>query len=161
MDKELQYQFNKQINVEIYSAYLYLAMATAVARQGLGGAAHWLTQQYYEEMMHARKLIDYVTARAGEVRFYTIDSPKEQFGTVVDVFNEVLAHEQYVTSRIVELVGEAEYAADAEAQTFLQWFINEQKEEEETASKIVAFFAAAAEDQTKIAEVDAQLGQRN
>ena len=161
MDKELQYQFNKQINAEIYSAYLYLAMATAVARLGFGGAAHWLTQQYYEEMTHARKMIEYVTARAGEVRFYTVDAPKEQFGTIVDVFNEVLEHEQHITSRIVELVGEAEYAADADAQTFLQWFIKEQQEEEETAAKVVAYFVDAADDQAKIAVIDAQLGQRN
>ena len=160
MDKELQYQFNKQINAEVYSAYLYLAMATAAARQGLSGAAHWLTQQYYEEMTHARKMIDYVTTRGGEVRFYTVDSPKEQFGTATEIFQEVLAHEQHITRLIVELSGEAEYAADAEAQTFLQWFIHEQQEEEETAAKVVEHFLAAAEDQAKIAEIDALLGQR-
>lgn len=160
MDKELQYQFNKQINAEIYSAYLYLAMSAAMARQGFSGAAHWLSQQHYEELTHARKMIDYLNSREGEVRFYTVDSPRENFGAVSEVFSQVLEHEQYVTRLINDLAGEAEYAADAEARTFLQWFINEQQEEEESAGKIVAAFAAAAEDQSKIAELDGLLGQR-
>ncbi len=54
---------NRQINAEIYSAYLYLSMAAYFDSLGLKGFANWMRVQWQEELMHAMKLYDYVVER--------------------------------------------------------------------------------------------------
>jgi len=56
---------NEQINRELYSAYLYLAMAAYLDDLNLPGAAHWMRIQAQEEVGHAMKLYNYVVERRG------------------------------------------------------------------------------------------------
>ena len=41
INKQLQDAINAQINAELWSAYLYLSMATNFHEMGLGGIANW------------------------------------------------------------------------------------------------------------------------
>ena len=49
IDKKLEAAINKQINFEMYSAYLYLSMSAWFHTQGLDGFSQWLRVQYLEE----------------------------------------------------------------------------------------------------------------
>ena len=160
MNKELQYKFNNHINAEIYSAYLYMAMAARAAILGYQGAYNWLNVQFDEEMSHARKMISYLIGRGVEVHFYDVDSAEEDYANLQEIYSAVLAHEKHVTKLIVELGREAEYYEDAAAKEFLQWFIDEQAEEEQSAAAVVNRLADIAEDAAAITAYDAELGQR-
>ena len=54
--KEIEQEFNKQINEEVYSAYLYLAMAADFAEKNLHGFAQWLKVQAQEEKIYSIKI---------------------------------------------------------------------------------------------------------
>ena len=42
LSPKLQDAFNKQINAELYSSYLYLSMAAYFEAKDLKGMAHWM-----------------------------------------------------------------------------------------------------------------------
>ena len=60
ISKKMQDALNAQINAEMWSAYLYLAMSLDAADKGLSGVAHWFRKQYDEEMEHAFKFVGYM-----------------------------------------------------------------------------------------------------
>ena len=56
ISKKMQEAINAQINAEMWSAYLYLAMSMDAAEHGLKGVANWFRKQYEGEMEHAVRL---------------------------------------------------------------------------------------------------------
>jgi len=56
----------------------------------------------------------------------------------VDVYEEVLAHEQHVTSLINNIMDIAIDERDHATKSFLNWFIDEQVEEESNAEAIIS-----------------------
>ncbi len=136
--ERLQNAINDQINAEFFSAYLYLAMAAYLESQDLPGMAHWMRMQYEEELIHTMKFFDYLNDRGARVILKAIDAPPAEFGSPVEVFAEVLAHERKVTSLINNLYTLALEEGDYPTQSLLKWFIDEQVEEEKAASDILA-----------------------
>lgn len=53
-------RLNEQINLEIYSAHLYLQMSSWCAHKALEGCAAFLSQHADEEMAHMRRLLNYM-----------------------------------------------------------------------------------------------------
>lgn len=133
----MQTEINAQINKEVFSAYLYLSMSAYCESINLSGSAHWLRKQSEEEWGHALKLFGYITARDGRVELKAIDKPASDFKSLVDVFKNILVHEQSITASINSLYGLAVKENDYATQTFLQWYITEQIEEEKAASEIL------------------------
>ncbi|GAI97728.1 unnamed protein product, partial [marine sediment metagenome] len=60
LSKRMEEELNKQINAEIWSAYLYLSMSAWFEDKNLAGFANWMRVQYQEEITHALKLFDYI-----------------------------------------------------------------------------------------------------
>src|SRR3990172_11136884 len=94
LSQKIREALNNQINVELASAYRYLAMSAYCDEQNLQGAASWLRLQWQEELAHATKLIDYMAERGGGVQLRTIAEPPAAFGSLLDVFEKVLHDEQ-------------------------------------------------------------------
>ena len=134
----LQNAFNEQIQKEFYSSYLYLAMAAHFEATNLPGFAAWMKKQADEERSHAMKLWDYVYDRGGKVELQAIASPPSAFGKPLQMFQQVLEHEQKVTASINALYALAGSEGDAAAQIYLQWFVTEQVEEEKTVTDLIA-----------------------
>ena len=63
ISEKLQKEFNKQINAEFYSAYLYLSMSSYLSAINLNGFANWMHVQHLEEQAHAMKMYNYVIER--------------------------------------------------------------------------------------------------
>src|SRR6185295_10943702 len=99
----IQSALNQQINRELASAYVYLAMSSWADEQNLNGAAKWLRLQWEEELMHATKLVDYIAERGGRIKLTAIEEPPDTDTDLLDVFRNVLRHEEEVTSAINEL----------------------------------------------------------
>ena len=67
VSKKLEEAINKQINAELWSAYLYLSMSAHFASEGLPGFANWFKVQFHEEQDHAQKLMNYLAAKGNRV----------------------------------------------------------------------------------------------
>ena len=84
---------NKQANAELYSAYLYLAMAAEFDHANLRGVAHWFKVQAQEETGHAIKFYDYIVERGGRVSLAAIAAPPAEWTSPLTAFEAAYAHE--------------------------------------------------------------------
>jgi len=95
---------NDQINAELYSAYLYLAMAAYFDSANMAGFASWMRVQTQEETAHAMKIFDFVSERGGRVVLKAIEEPAKEWKSPLAAFKAAYEHEQYITGRIDDLV---------------------------------------------------------
>ena len=160
ISKVMQDAINDQINKELYSSYLYLSMAAYFEDKNLSGFAHWMRVQEAEERAHAMKLYDFIVERGGRVMLKTIDAPKTEWKSTLEVAEEVAAHEAKVTASIYALYETALKEKDYPAQIMLQWFISEQVEEEKNAADIVANLKLIEERGTAVLMLDHRLAKR-
>ncbi|MDN5353034.1 MAG: ferritin [Clostridiales bacterium] len=134
---KLEQAINKQINAELYSAYLYLSMSAYYESIDLPGFANWMKVQFEEEQFHALKFFTYLADRGGRIKLEAIDKPVFEWKDSLDVFKETLTHEQHVTSLLNALADVADEEKDRPTQNLLKWFLDEQVEEEASAEKII------------------------
>ena len=158
--KTLETALNRQVNRELYSAYLYLAMSSYFETTGLKGFAKWMRLQAKEEQVHAMKIYDYVVARGGTVALAEIEAPKNKWASAGKVFEDTYAHEQKVTGMINGLVDLAMKEHDHATFEMLQWFVKEQVEEEEHAADILNQIKLVGDVPGHLFWLDHQLGKR-
>ncbi len=158
--KKMEEALNGQINAEMYSAYLYLAMEAYFHSQGLAGFASWMRCQYQEEVVHAMKFFDYISERGGRVTLSAIDAPQSDWGSPLKAFQDAYAHEQKVTGLINKLVDLAISENDHATSNFLQWFVAEQVEEEASACSVVDRLNLVGDAGGALFQLDKELGQR-
>lgn len=135
--EKIQDAVNRQINREIYSAYLYLSMQSYFESVSLKGFANWMKIQVQEEWSHAMKLYDYLFQRGGRVILQPIEVPPSEWSSPLDVFEKTYEHEQAVTSLINDLVELSDSEKDHATYNMLQWFVSEQVEEEDNVSNLI------------------------
>jgi ferritin len=138
ISKKLQDAFNAQINKELASEYIYLSMAAYCYEQELDGFANFFMVQTQEEHFHAMKMFNFLTERGGRVLLKPIAGPDTEFSSISDVFKKTLAHEQFITKSINELMDLSLKENDHAASSFLKWFVDEQVEEEANVTKILS-----------------------
>jgi len=153
-------EINRQINFELYSAYLYMSMSSMCQVMGLKGAAHWLVVQTQEEMTHAFRFYKYVVDQGEHAELAAIAAPPAKFKSLLQMFEEALAHEKLVTGRINNLVDLARKEKDHATEVMLQWFVTEQVEEEANASEIIANLKLAGNNTGGIFMIDKDLATR-
>ena len=129
---------NEQVNREMYSAFLYMSMSAHCNQVGLKGFANWFMVQYHEEMLHAMKIYEYIQRQGSEVKLAAIQAPATTFESPLDMFTQTLAHEQFITRSINDLMELAIAEKDHASQIFLEWYVTEQVEEEENDNDIIA-----------------------
>lgn len=151
---------NDQINAELYSAYIYLAMAAYFEEQNLPGASSWMRHQAQEEVEHAMKFFRFVNERRGRVVLAAVDRPQVEWESPLAAFEEAFRHEQYVSGRIHSLVELAQAEKDYATASFLTWFVDEQVEEEAAADGIVQKLRLVGEAKHGLFMIDRELGER-
>jgi ferritin len=160
ISKTLETALNRQVNRELYSAYLYLSMASYFETVSLKGFAQWMRLQAKEEQLHAMKMYDYIVASGGKVTLQEIEAPKSTWASAGKVFEDTYAHEQKVTGMINGLVDLALRENDHATVEMLQWFVKEQVEEEEHASEILNQIRIIGDVPGHLSDLDHQLGKR-
>lgn len=160
LDDKMVKAINKQMNAELYSAYLYLSMGAYFESEDLSGFANWMRIQAQEELSHAMKFYDYLVQRGARVTLTEIEAPPTQWDSAIAVFEHVYEHEQMVTGLINKLVDLAISLSDHATNNFLQWYVAEQVEEEESASGVLQKVKLAGEDTSSLLLLDQQLAQR-
>jgi len=160
ISKTMQDALNAQINLEQYSAQLYLAMGAHCEVKSFKGFAHWLRVQAGEETAHAVKLIDFLLDRGGKLELQPIPAPRAEFGSILQVFEQTLAHEKNITGKISALFAAARDEKDYASEITLQWYVTEQVEEEATVSQIVDQLRAVGDQGGGIWYLDSKMGKR-
>ncbi|MBB5020908.1 ferritin [Desulfurispira natronophila] len=160
ISQSMQDALNLQIQHEIYSAHLYLAMSSHCESEGLKGFAHWFKLQYDEEMMHAMKFYDYIQDQGAKAIVPAIEAPPAEFDSPLLMFEEVLKHEQFVTARINDLVDLSLSEKDHATHIFLQWFVTEQVEEEATANDIIDQLKMVGSEKTGLFMINREMASR-
>jgi ferritin len=160
LSKTMEQAINGQINAELYSSYLYLAMSAYAENANLPGFAQWMKVQAKEEQEHAMKFFHYVVERGGRIELAAIAKPPVDFQSPLALFEQTLEHEKHVTSLINDLYALAVKEKDYASQIMLQWFISEQVEEEANATQIVETLRIAGEKGNALIMMDRFLGSR-
>jgi ferritin len=160
LSKKMEKALNDQINAELHSAYLYLAMSAWFESQNLPGFAAWMRIQNREETVHAMKFFKFIIERRSQVTLTAIDQPAKEWKSPLAAFQAAFEHEQYITGRIGDLVNLATQEKDHATSTMLQWFVNEQVEEEASADSIVQKLKMAEKAPGAMLMLDQVLGQR-
>jgi len=160
ISKTMQDALNAQINLEQYSAQLYLAMSAHCASKSFKGFAQWLRIQSAEETAHAIKLMDFLQDRGGKLILKPIAAPADEFGSVIQVFEQTLAHEKSITGKINALFELARAEKDHASEIALQWYVTEQVEEEANVGEIVDHLHAVGDQGGAIWYLDSKMGKR-
>lgn len=151
---------NDQINMELYSANVYLTMAAYCFEMELDGFGNFFKIQMQEERYHAQRYFDFLMDVDGHFELKTIEAPKQKYKTLVDVFKQAQANEEAVTKSTYKLIDAALSEKEFATYTFLEWFIKEQVEEEALMRNILSKLELVGEDKSGVVILDAELGQR-
>ena len=160
LDEKIQGAFNDQINAETFSAYLYWSMSAYFESVNLGGFAGWMRAQAQEEMVHAMKFYSFIIERGGRVILKALEAPETDWDSPLAAFQAAYKHECYISGRINDLVDMATARKDHAANSFLQWFVNEQVEEESSVDAVVQKLKLMADAPGGMFMLDRELGTR-
>lgn len=160
LDNKMNDMLNAQIQAELYSAYLYLAMAAWCDEESWSGCAHWFRKQADEEVKHAMKFYHYIVEKGGRVVLETIEKPPVKWEDLLRVFEAAYEHEVAVTKRIHDLVAVARDMKDFATEQMLQWFVEEQVEEEAQTLEVVQKLKKVQGSSSGMLYLDGKLGKR-
>src|SRR4030095_3236679 len=133
ISKKRESAINKQINLEIQSALLYLQMSAHFSKENLNGFSHWMRIQHSEELVHANKLFDYVLQRDGEVGLTAVAAPPQSWRAPLAACEPAYNAEVNNPKQINALMDQAIKENDHATRVILEWFVEEQGEEESSA----------------------------
>jgi ferritin len=121
--------FNTQIGNEFGASLQYLSIAAYFYQRNLTLLARIFEKQADEEKTHAQKFIKYLQDTRAGLHIPAIAAPKPTFDSAEDAVQAALNWELEVTRQITGLMDLAVKENDYLAQSFLQWFVDEQLEE--------------------------------
>ncbi len=76
LNPKIEAALNTQLNEELFSAYLYLAISADFEAKNLPGFASWMSNQAQEELSHARKFYAFILDRGGKVKLQALGEPQ-------------------------------------------------------------------------------------
>lgn len=151
---------NKQINEELYSAYLYLTFADYYDDRGLDGYANWYEIQAQEEVDHARIIRRYLLDNDFKPEMEAIAKPNLTFANDMEPLEAGLKHEEYITSCIHYCYEVAQQQHDIRSMKMLDWFVSEQGEEETNARDMITDMQLFGTDPKGLYELDQEYQAR-
>lgn len=157
---EMKKALNLQVNAEMESAYLYLAISFKANEMGLRGVSHWFRMQYEEELEHAFRITAYLEKQMAKVELKNIAVTTQMWTDVRSMFESSLKHEKTVTEMIRRLCDRAADLKDYATHVFLQWFVTEQVEEEDSVQCILDRLSLIGDDKVTLLLLDEELGRR-
>ncbi|CAF1516187.1 unnamed protein product [Rotaria sp. Silwood1] len=123
---------NRQINLELYASYVYMAMAHHFGRADVAFKGH---HEYFEKMSkeereHANKLMQYQNKRGGTILLLDIKKPRQQsWGSPLEAHEMALQLEKDVYQALLELHTSADKHNDPHLTDYVEEeFLDEQVE---------------------------------
>jgi len=158
LSKKMEEAMNQQVIMEGYASNYYLSAASFSDVQGLPGIAKFLYAHADEERMHMMKIFHYINDCGGHAEAPPLEQPPLEFGSVLELFEAILAHEQKVTASINNLVDISLNEKDYGTNQFLQWFVMEQHEEETLFRGVIDKIKLLGNDPKANYYIDKELG---
>merc|ERR1711872_503098 len=122
-DEECEALVNKQINMELYASYVYVALANYFARvdQALPGFACFFKRSSCVVHHHGVSLMEYQAKRGGKVVLQDISKPSRMdWGTPLEAITAVLELEKTVTQTLQQIQTVAKEKYDFHLTDFIQ-----------------------------------------
>lgn len=160
ISKKVTDLLNDQVNLELYSAYLYLDFSNYYKDAGLDGYAHWYMIQAQEERDHAMLLVQYLRQQGLPITLESIDKPDRKYKTFADPLKVGAEHELTITDSIYNIYMAAWEERDFRTMEFLDWYVKEQAEEEDNADYNVIRYELFGKDRAGLYDLDAEMGRR-
>lgn len=129
ISKKTAQAFNQQIANEFGASMQYLSIAAHFHHRNLTLLSKLFLAQAEEEREHAMKFVKYLFDTKADLRIPAIPAATATFASAEAAVDAALAWEYEVTRQITALMDLAVKENDYLAQSFLQWFIDEQLEE--------------------------------
>ncbi|XP_078093407.1 ferritin heavy chain B-like [Mustelus asterias] len=104
--KDCEDAVNKQINLELYSSYVYLSMFCYFDRDdvALSHFAEFFKEQSHEEWEHAEKLMELQNKRGGRVILEDVKKPEQdEWSNGLEVMQRALQMEKNVNQSLLDL----------------------------------------------------------
>lgn len=160
LSKEIVTKLTNQVNLELFSAYVYLDISNYYADNNLNGFSNWFSIQTQEERDHAMLFIKYLQNNSERVILKDIKAPD----IIYEDFREPIAvafeHETKVTASIHDIYGLAHQEKDFRTMQFLDWFVKEQGEEEKNTEDILKRYDLFGNDPKGLYLIDSELATR-
>jgi len=160
INKDLVSLLNNQINMEWYSAYLYLDISNYYIDKNLNGFGNWFTVQTQEERDHAMLFVKYLLNNSEKVVLQDVKAPNMSFKNFREPADAAFEHEKKVTESINKIYALAYDQKDYRTMQFLNWFVKEQGEEEKNTEDIVKKYDLFGNDAKGLYMLDAELATR-
>lgn len=162
LSERLQEALNKQIRLEIESAYKYDGMRLYFKDLGSPGAEHWLKLQAHEELKHAEDFTDIILELDGELApLGALEEQPVKYESFLDVFEQGLEHEKLISRSILDILEIAIEEKNYAAENFLRTYVDEQVEEEDTFRGVIDLIKLADKDKAALFKVDSILAKRD
>lgn len=126
---DLATAFNEQIGHEFGASMQYVSIAAHFRRAKLTLLSKLFMEQADEEKQHAMKFVNYLLDTQADLQIPAIPAPTATFPSAETAVQAALNWETEVTRQITALMDLATKLSDYLAQSFLQWFVDEQLEE--------------------------------
>ena len=137
--------FNEQIGHELGASLQYISIAAHFYQRSLTLMAKLFADQADEERQHAMKFVKYLQDTSGGLQIPSIPAPTPTFASAEEAVQAALNWERDVTKQITSLMDLAIKENDYLAQSFLQWFIDEQLEEVVKMERILSVVKQSGE----------------
>jgi ferritin len=160
MNDKIKELLNRQINKELYSAYLYLDIANYYDGLDLDGYANYYMIQAQEERDHALLFMKYMQNNGLKVTLEAIDKPDKTYNSILDPLEVAAEHERYVTALINAIYHECHEDRDYRTMKFLDWFVDEQMEEEDNADSMISRYNLFGHDPKGLYALDQEYAGR-
>jgi ferritin len=145
VSRELAKAFNEQIGHEFGASMQYISIAAHFEARQLRLLAKLFFDQADEEKQHAMKFVRYLLDTKGGLKVPAIPAPQPAFGSAEDAVQAALDWEKKVTAQITGLMDIAVKQNDYLAQSFLQWFVDEQLEEVVKMDRLLSIIKQSGE----------------
>lgn len=160
LNAKLTALLNKQINMEWYSAYLYLAIHAYYTDSDLAGFGNWFFVQTQEERDHALLFVKYLQNNNEKIKLTDIKAPAVKFEDFRAPAAAAFEHEKKVTASINSIYSVAYDLRDFRTMQFLDWFVKEQGEEEKNTEDVVKKYDLFGSDPKGLYMLDNELAAR-
>ena len=135
-------------------------MSAHFDKMGLFGFANWTKVQAKEEVDHGMIIFNYLIDRDCKVTLKQISMPQTDFGTPLNVFEQILKHEKSVTEAIDCIAYMSQDECDMATRHFINWYLLEQVEEEKNANDIIDRLKLFGEEKSSLFLMDNELSAR-
>lgn len=140
MEERVLNLLNEQIWFENRASHYYLNLSVLSESKGFKGISKFFREQANEEREHMLKICDYILERDKmpiiPSTTFLNDSDLD-FDNLLKVFEDSLFNEREITNSFHKIIYACRELGDFTTESFIQWFIEEQREEESKFKSLI------------------------